>query len=203
MQGGDARPSPNACMIRCGIDTEQRGMRVARSSDKMKRAEKPDNDAQQCSFPMFKKTLAYQAQLLARITQADYLERIRMTGIAPAQAYVLGELWLEEPLSQVELSRRLEIGKATIGQTLQRLEKAGIIERRRVAADRRLVMVHLTAKGQTLHQPLKIGAVEQDELLARKLGSARIAMLTDLLEESNRLLSGSLPIDAERTEILE
>ncbi|GLV26733.1 hypothetical protein TomTYG45_31590 [Sphingobium sp. TomTYG45] len=94
------------------------------------------------------------------------------------------------------MSRRLEIGKATIGQTLQRLEKAGIIERRRVAADRRLVMVHLTAKGQTLHQPLKIGAIEQDELLSRKLGSERIAMLTDLLEESNRLLSGSLPLDA-------
>lgn len=178
-------------------------MRVARSDDKMKPTGKPDTETEQRSFPMFKKTLAYQAQLLARITQADYLERIRTTGIAPAQAYVLGELWLEEPLSQVELSRRLEIGKATIGQTLQRLEKAGIIERRRVAADRRLVMVHLTAKGQTLHQPLKIGAVEQDELLSRKLGSERIAMLTDLLEESNRLLSGSLPLGAGRTEILE
>lgn len=196
MQDDETRPPPNVCMIRSGIRHGTKGDEVARSSDKMKRAEKPDNDVQQCSFPMFKKTLAYQAQLLARITQADYLERIRMTGIAPAQAYVLGELWLEEPLSQVELSRRLEIGKATIGQTLQRLEKAGIIERRRVAADRRLVMVHLTAKGQTLHQPLKIGAIEQDELLSRKLGSERIAMLTDLLEESNRLLSGSLPLDA-------
>ncbi|MFK4794009.1 MarR family winged helix-turn-helix transcriptional regulator [Sphingobium sp. ZW T5_29] len=141
---------------------------------------------------MFKMTLAYQAQLLARITQADYLDRIRSTGVAPAQAYVLGELWLEEPLSQVELARRLEIGKATIGQTLQRLEKAGIVERRRVAADRRLAMVHLTEKGQTLREPLRIGALEQDELLLRQLGPERIAMLTDLLEQSNRLLSGSL-----------
>lgn len=157
--------------------------------------QKPDVESPKCSFPMFKKTLAYQAQLLSRITQADYLERIRSTGIAPAQAYVLGELWLEEPLSQVELARRLEIGKATIGQTLQRLEKAGIIERRRVAADRRLAMVHLTAKGQTLREPLRTGALEQDDLVLRKLGSERIAMLTNLLEQANWLLSSGLPHD--------
>lgn len=176
---------------------------MARAANKMSEPAQTVGGTEERSFPMFKRTLAYQAQLLARITQADYLERIRMTGIAPAQAYVLGELWLEEPLSQVELSRRLEIGKATIGQTLQRLEKAGIIERRRVAADRRLVMVHLTAKGQTLHQPLKSGAIEQDELLLRKLGSERIAMLTNLLEESNRLLSGSFSADAESAGMLE
>lgn len=165
---------------------------MASVNAKLKQKQKSDIAPSQCSFPMFKMTLAYQAQLLARITQADYLDRIRSTGVAPAQAYVLGELWLEEPLSQVELARRLEIGKATIGQTLQRLEKAGIVERRRVAADRRLAMVHLTEKGQTLREPLRIGALEQDELLLRQLGPERIAMLTDLLEQSNRLLSGSL-----------
>lgn len=173
---------------------------MARAGEKLKKMQEPDIESPQCSFPKFKKTLAYQAQLLARTTQADYLERIRIAGIAPAQAYVLGELWLEEPLSQVELARRLEIGKATIGQTLQRLEKAGIIERRRVAADRRLAMVHLTEKGQTLREPLRIGALEQDELLLRKLGSERIALLTDLLEQSNRLLSSGLASDAAETE---
>lgn len=176
---------------------------MAIASAKLKKKQESDLPSSQCSFPMFKMTLAYQAQLLARITQADYLDRIRSTGIAPAQAYVLGELWLEEPLSQVELARRLEIGKATIGQTLQRLEKAGIIERRRVAADRRLAMVHLTEKGQTLRDPLRIGALEQDELLLRQLGPERIAMLTDLLEQSNRLLSSSLSEETDAADLPE
>jgi DNA-binding MarR family transcriptional regulator len=137
------------------------------------------------AFPHFKKSLAYQAQVFARLTQNEYLSRIADTGIAPAQAYVLGELWLSEPLSQVDLARRLEIGKATIGQTLTRLERAGVVERRRIAADRRVVMVHLTDKGRALGGPLGDAAVAHFDMLARKLGNDVVTRLTELLAFAN------------------
>lgn len=144
-------------------------------------------------FPLFKESLAYQAQLLARITQNDYMARITGTGIAPAQAYVLGELWFSEPLSQVELARRLDIGKATVGQTLTRLEKAGVIERRRVASDRRVVMVHLTEAGRALREPLRISAIAQNAALEEKLGKKKVEKLTEALLQVNRLLGNAYP----------
>ncbi|AMK19851.1 MULTISPECIES: MarR family winged helix-turn-helix transcriptional regulator [Sphingobium] len=143
---------------------------------------------QQEPFPHFKESLAYQAQLFARLTQNDYMARIAGTGIAPAQAYVLGELWFNEPLSQVELARRLEIGKATIGQTLTRLERAGVIERRRVQSDRRVVMVHLTEKGRSLREPLRGATVQQTDALEEALGKRRMEELTETLTRVNQIL---------------
>nr|WP_087572897.1 MarR family transcriptional regulator [Sphingomonas sp. CDS-1] len=149
------------------------------------KASPPDVDA---PFPNFKESLAYQAQLFARLTQNDYMARIAETGIAPAQAYVLGELWFNEPLSQVELARRLEIGKATIGQTLTRLERAGVIERRRIQSDRRVVMVHLTEKGRSLREPLRGATVEQADALEETLGKKKMEELTETLTRVNQLL---------------
>lgn len=153
----------------------------------------PDTAEEDAPFPLFKESLAYQAQLFARITQNDYMARITGTGIAPAQAYVLGELWFNEPLSQVELARRLDIGKATVGQTLARLERAGVVERRRTETDRRVVMVHLTPKGRKLREPLRIAAIAQSDLLKEQLGKKNVEMLTEFLRHANQLLGGAYP----------
>jgi DNA-binding MarR family transcriptional regulator len=149
-----------------------------------------DDDA---PFPLFKENVAYQAQLFARLTQNDYMARITGTGIAPAQAYVLGELWFNEPLSQVDLARRLDIGKATVGQTLARLERAGVIKRQRTDADRRVVMVHLTEKGRKLREPLRIATLAQSDMLDERLGKDKIVALTDLLRQANELLNDAYP----------
>jgi DNA-binding MarR family transcriptional regulator len=163
---------------------------MATASDKTNTALPIEEEA---PFPLFKESLSYQAQLLARFTQNDYMARITGTGIAPAQAYVLGELWFDAPLSQVELARRLDIGKATIGQTLTRLERAGVVERKRVAADRRVVMVHLTEQGRRLREPLRVAAIDQSDLLEEKLGKDKAAALTDLLKQANQLLGSAWP----------
>lgn len=144
-------------------------------------------------FPLFKQSLAYQAQLFARLTQTDYMARIADVGIAPAQAYVLGELWFHEPLSQVELARRLDIGKATIGQTLARLERAGVVERRRIASDRRVVMVHLTEQGRAMREPLRVATIAQSDLLETLLGKERIDTLTELLTFANEKMGANGP----------
>ena len=145
------------------------------------------------SFPLFKESLSYQSQLLARLMQNDYMARIADTGIAPAQAYVLGELWLHEPQSQVELARRLDIGKATIGQTLARLERAGLVCRQRVDIDRRRIMVHLTEKGRRLREPLAQAVIEQDRMLDDKLGQATVTELAEALRRINERLCEALP----------
>ena len=151
-----------------------------------------DAGASDTPFPLFKEGLSYQSQLLARLTQNDYMSRIADTGIAPAQAYVLGELWLHEPQSQVELARRLDIGKATIGQTLARLERAGLVRRQRVDIDRRRIMVHLTERGRRLRDPLGRAVIEQDAMLQDTLGEATVAELAEILRNVNERLCEAL-----------
>ncbi|MGK2908270.1 MAG: MarR family winged helix-turn-helix transcriptional regulator [Sphingobium sp.] len=166
-------------------------MAKGRATNRVEDDPSPPND--EAPFPLFKDSLAYQAQMFSRFAQNDYMARISGTGIAPAQAYVLGELWLDEPLSQVDLARRLEIGKATIGQTLTRLERAGVVERKRVASDRRVIMVHLTEKGRKLRAPLRIATIEQNDLLEAKLGKDAVADLTAKLKQINQLLGDARP----------
>lgn len=141
------------------------------------------DDREQASPGTFKDSLPYKMQLLARILQADYMARIAATGIAPAQAYVLGELWLEEPLSQVELARRLEIGKATMGKTLGRLEAAGFIERKRDPRDRRVIMIALTEKGRSLREPLLGASADMDRILVSEFGVERLRDMSHLASE--------------------
>lgn len=148
-------------------------------------------------FPLFKDSLAYQAQLFARLAQNDYMARITGTGIAPAQAYVLGELWFNEPLSQVDLARRLDIGKATVGQTLARLERAGVILRRRDENDRRVVMVHLTDKGRQLRNPLRQATIAQSDMLDERLGRDQVEALTEMLRRANEQLIDAYPRSVE------
>ncbi|GAB3628386.1 hypothetical protein GCM10027419_32370 [Pandoraea terrae] len=51
---------------------------------------------------------------------------------------------------QTELANRLELGKAALGGLVDRLESAGIVERRADEIDRRAKRVYLSAKGARL-----------------------------------------------------
>lgn len=162
----------------------------AQSRRKVRTVEETESNT---GFPPFKDSLPYQAQLLSRLTQNDYLGRIQETGVAPAQAYVLGELWLMDNISQVELARRLDIGKATVGQTLTRLERAGLVRRRRIAEDRRIVLVSLTEKGRALRDPLKQASIDQMKFLTSHFDADFLETLAESLKRVNAVMMGEDP----------
>jgi DNA-binding MarR family transcriptional regulator len=119
---------------------------------------------------------------LSRLLTADFLERVASCGIAPAQTFVLRELWREEPLSQVEISQRLDIGKATVGQTLKRLERGGFVERRRSDDDGRIIVVYLTQKGRDVRAPLAAAAWAQLADVETMLGPKAVRELETHLQ---------------------
>lgn len=139
--------------------------------------------------PEFKSEMPFQAQVLARLLQNDYLGRIASYGIAPAQSFVLAELWYNEPLSQVDLARRLDIGKATIGQTLNRLERSGLILRKRQSTDRRVIMIHLTEQGRALRQPLEQAALEQRMMIRDLIGEDAVETISQVMTVAIKRLS--------------
>jgi DNA-binding MarR family transcriptional regulator len=58
-------------------------------------------------------------------------------------------------LSQRELAQVLHLAPPTVTAMLQRMEKAGTVERRPDAADQRVTRVHLTEAGRELERSLR------------------------------------------------
>jgi len=64
------------------------------------------------------------------------------------QCDVLTTLTEEEGISQQMLAKRLYVTKGNISGLLDRLESAGLVERRSTATDRRSYEIHLTPTGR-------------------------------------------------------
>lgn len=71
-------------------------------------------------------------------------------GLYRGQPSVLKALWEEEGLMHTELARRLQVQPATITKMLQRMEKAGFVERRSDPEDQRVSRVYLTEAGRAV-----------------------------------------------------
>lgn len=77
-------------------------------------------------------------------------KRIAAHGITRGQWYFLRVLWIEDGLSQRELSARVGMMEPTTVIALRSMEKAGLIRRSRSTEDKRVTNVWLTAKAQRM-----------------------------------------------------
>src|SRR5271163_4144327 len=113
--------------------------------------------------------------------QLAVADRLREIGLSVPQCDVLTTLTEAEGVSQQDLAKRLYVTKGNISGLLDRLEDAGLVERRSIAADRRQYAIYLTAPGRASAQ--KAIAV-QHALIAATLGKLpadSLARFEDLL----------------------
>lgn len=76
-------------------------------------------------------------------------------GLYPGQPPVLFALWRRDGLTQKELSEAVKVRPATISVILQRLEKAGFIQRQPDQEDLRRSRVFLTNQGKEIRMELE------------------------------------------------
>ena len=86
----------------------------------------------------------------ARLCFKGLHEQIAPLGLAPAQFMTLLELWREDGLTQKELVERLDVEQATMANTIARMERDRLIERRPHPEDRRARSIHMTDKARSL-----------------------------------------------------
>lgn len=88
--------------------------------------------------------------MAARLTNRAARIRLGRVGAWPGQIPLL--LWLieENGLIQKELARRARMEQPTVAEHLNRLEKDGLIARRRETSDGRKQLIFVTAKTRTL-----------------------------------------------------
>jgi MarR family 2-MHQ and catechol resistance regulon transcriptional repressor len=103
-------------------------------------------------------------------------------GLTDAQFNILNLIGLADgPLDQLALTERLLVGKSSVSIVLNRMVKAGLIQRGEHARDRRRVVLSLTRKGRELWRKImpryEQGVREIFSALPRK---RREAFLDDL-----------------------
>jgi DNA-binding MarR family transcriptional regulator len=99
-------------------------------------------------------SLGYQVNLLARLFEQALRREIAGYGVVPGQFPALLNLYQEDGLTQVELTRRVGIEQPTMANTLQRMERDGLIERVTDPHDRRRTRIHLTRHARQLESRL-------------------------------------------------
>lgn len=83
----------------------------------------------------------------SRAATAAYREALASTGLTYPQYLVLLALWEQDEQSIGELGRRMALDSGTLSPLVTRMEKSGLVRRRRAGADARSVLVELTVRG--------------------------------------------------------
>ncbi len=94
----------------------------------------------------------------ARLMRRKFDARARGIGVSRAQWQVLFALSRNEGTNQAGLAEALDVETITVGRMVDRLEEAGLVERRADPADRRAWRLHLTPRAHPVLEELRVVA---------------------------------------------
>ena len=142
------------------------------------------------------KEIAWELAETSRVLRRQFNRHAAAVGATSAQWRAMFWLGRDPGIKQVELADRLDVEPITAGRIIDRLEEAGLVERRRDPIDRRVWRLYLTDKAQPVIEKLKITAEEiltgamtgisQEELLAMRSTLARIRENVSAIEGAER-----------------
>ncbi|HEX9079994.1 MAG TPA: MarR family transcriptional regulator [Desulfuromonadaceae bacterium] len=123
--------------------------------------------------------------LLAKAYQrawALFKEELDPFDMTPPQFGLMGFLWQQDGLTQVELSEKSQVDRTTVGGLIDRLEKIGMVERQPHPLDRRAYQIRLTEKGKEMELPLTRVAHQATARFTAGLEQVEIGELARFLE---------------------
>jgi DNA-binding MarR family transcriptional regulator len=126
-------------------------------------------------------TLGFLISDVSRLMRRRFDERARLIGVTRAQWRTLTMLSRHEGINQGGLADLLEVEPITLCRMIDRLEEAGLVERRRDPADRRAWLIFLTAKAHPLLSQLRGLADGMIENALSGLDEAKRAQLSETL----------------------
>ena len=124
--------------------------------------------------------------LLHRATQAAdelYVRNSGVGGITPRQLVVLSAVSNKEDVSQTEIVDATGIDRSTLADMVRRIQKAGLIVRKRAKNDARAYEVRLTPKGRNVLGAAGQVALQSENELASGLKARQRDELSRLLQD--------------------
>ncbi|QNE31115.1 MarR family transcriptional regulator [Sphingomonas sp. NBWT7] len=130
----------------------------------------------------------------ARLLRRRFDERARQHGATRAQWKALLGISRHEGINQGGLADLLEVEPITLCRLIDRMQDAGLVERRRDPNDRRAWQLFLTAKAHPVIEELRATASDLTDQTLRGIPAAKVDEMTMLL---NRIRENLLdPVDA-------
>lgn len=131
---------------------------------------------------------AYLASQMAKGFARALQQRAAKLGFSPGQFPILLELWSEDGLTQKQLLERVDIEQATMANTLSRMERDGLVERRPHPSDKRAQLIFLTDKAAAIQVEAIEAAMAADTDLLKNFRSFERELL---LEYIRRILENA------------
>ena len=116
---------------------------------------------------------------VARLMRRNFDERARAIGVTRPQWQVISTLARNEGINQGALADLLEVEPITTARMIDRLQEAGLVERRADPADRRAWLLFMTDRSRSLTAKL------------RPLGDEALAQALEGVPEDERVRLGS------------
>ncbi|AWO95351.1 winged helix-turn-helix transcriptional regulator [Bradyrhizobium diazoefficiens] len=119
---------------------------------------------------------------LHQINYALFFEECASFDITPVQYALLTTLSLNPDMDQVSLGKEVGIDRTNVADVLRRLERRGLLERKKGDKDRRAVLAHLTTEGERVTRDM-FAAMQraQNRLLEPLPAEERTAFMATLL----------------------
>ena len=100
------------------------------------------------------KQLCFRLYTASRLLTQAYHPLLSVHGLTYPQYLVLLVLWEKDAQPVNDIAKRLYLETNTVTPLLQRMEKEGILVRKKGKKDARQMIVHLTQKGKRLQESL-------------------------------------------------
>ena len=110
-------------------------------------------------------------------------------GLHPGQDALLMLLWQHPGMRQVDIALRLGVEAPTITRMLRRLERGGLVERRRDPDDARTLRVHPTPRARLLEAMVRRSWSDLDGELIHALGTADAERFRRLAQVATQALA--------------
>jgi DNA-binding MarR family transcriptional regulator len=102
-------------------------------------------------------------------------------GLYRGQPRVLFALWEREGQTHSELAQRTHVSAATISKMVQRMEKAGFLERRADERDQRVSRVYLTETGRAVQDRVSAASQQLEEEALAGFSDEECALIRQFL----------------------
>lgn len=126
---------------------------------------------------------------VSRLLRRNFDERARGIAVTRPQWQVLGILGRNSGINQGRLAEILEVEPITVGRMIDRLQEAGLVERRSDPADRRAWRLYLTDRGWDQLNHLRPLGLETLHDLLEGIDQPDRARLLAMLEQMRANLS--------------
>lgn len=138
--------------------------------------------------------------LLAQVSRLHHHrahELLDKIGMYRGQPHVIDLLHEQDGLTHRELAEQLEVTPATVTKMIQRMEKAGFLQRKSDTDDQRVSRVYLTKAGRDVHSALQAfqQQMESDSFrgFSKEERTIMRGFLLRLRENLTQALQGKLP----------